>query len=91
MKDAGFLRIKTINLGYDFITLMKKSPLQQLRLYFSVTNPFTFTKYPGLDPEVGFGSYYNSAGQLKDAYASGVDVGFYPSARTYLVGLNVKF
>ena len=91
VKDAGFLRIKTINLGYDFTTILKKSPLQQLRLYFSVTNPFTFTKYPGLDPEVGFGSYYNDAGQLQDAYASGVDVGFYPSARTYLVGLNVKF
>ncbi|MBN1415937.1 MAG: TonB-dependent receptor [Bacteroidales bacterium] len=91
VKDAGYLRIKTINLGYDFNTLIPKSPLQMLRLYFSVTNPFTFTKYPGLDPEVGYGSYYNSAGLLSDAYASGVDVGFYPSARTYLFGLNVKF
>jgi len=91
VKDAGFLKIKSINLGYDFKTIWKNSPLQQLRLYFSVTNLYTFTKYPGLDPEVGYGSYYDSAGLLNDAYASGVDIGFYPTARTYLVGLNVKF
>jgi TonB-dependent starch-binding outer membrane protein SusC len=91
VKDAGFLKIKSINLGYDFKTIWKNSPLQQLRLYFSVTNLYTFTKYPGLDPEVGYGSYYDSAGLLKDAYASGIDIGFYPAARTYLVGLNVKF
>jgi hypothetical protein len=80
-----------VNLGYDFKTVWKKSPLQQLRLYFSVTNLYTFTPYKGLDPEVGYGSYYDASGMLTDAYASGIDIGFYPSARTYLVGLNVKF
>jgi TonB-linked SusC/RagA family outer membrane protein len=91
VKDAGFLKIKSVNLGYDFKTVWKKSPLQQLRLYFSVTNLYTFTPYKGLDPEVGYGSYYDASGMLTDAYASGIDIGFYPSARTYLVGLNVKF
>lgn len=89
--DADFLKIKSINLGYDLVKLSKKIPFEQLRLYFSVSNLYTFTKYPGLDPEVGYGSSYDSAGKLRDAYASGVDLGFYPSARTYLFGLNVKF
>ncbi len=89
--DAGFLKIKSINLGYDFTTLTKKLPFKQFRVYLAATNLVTFTKYKGLDPEVGYGSYYDSSGRLVDAYASGVDLGFYPSARTYLIGLNVKF
>jgi hypothetical protein len=57
----------------------------------AATNLVTFTKYKGLDPEVGAGSSYDENGVLRDAYASGVDIGFYPSARTYIVGLNVTF
>ncbi len=89
--DAGFLKIKSINLGYDFAKLTNKFPVKQFRVYLSATNLLTLTKYKGLDPEVGYGSYYDSSGRLVDAYASGVDLGFYPSARTYLIGLNVKF
>ncbi len=91
VKDAGFLKIKSINLGYDFKTLFKGLPLQQLRIYLAATNLLTITKYDGLDPEVGYGSYYDSSGRLVDAYASGIDLGFYPAARTYLIGANVKF
>jgi TonB-linked SusC/RagA family outer membrane protein len=89
--DAGFLKIKSINLGYDFAAITKKFPVKQFRVYLAATNLLTLTKYKGLDPEVGYGSYYDSSGRLVDAYASGVDLGFYPSARTYLIGLNVKF
>ena len=89
--DAGFLRVKSINVGYDFKSLVKKAPIEQFRIYFSALNILTFTKYDGVDPEVGYGSYYDDAGNLRDAYASGIDMGFYPTARTYLVGVNVKF
>jgi hypothetical protein len=44
-----------------------------------------------MDPEIGYGAYYNSDGKLTDAYASGIDVGFYPTASTYLFGINVTF
>jgi hypothetical protein len=88
--DAGFLRVKSINLGYDFKVLFMNLPVQKLRLYVSATNLLTITKYNGLDPEVGYGSYYDSSG-LRDAYASGVDLGFYPTPRTYMFGLNVTF
>ena len=90
--DAGFLRVKSINVGYDFkSSLLKNAPIGQFRIYFSALNILTFTKYNGIDPEVGYGSYYNSEGVLTDGFASGIDMGFYPTAITYLVGVNVKF
>jgi len=90
--DAGYLRVKSINVGYDFkSSLLKNTPIGQFRIYFSALNVFTFTKYNGIDPEVGYGSYYDEEGNLIDGFASGVDMGFYPSAKTYLIGVNVKF
>jgi len=79
--DGSYLRISTITLGYDFARIAKKSYLGKLRLYASVLNAFTFTKYNGMDPEVGH----------NDAFSSGVDVGYYPRPRTMLVGANIRF
>ncbi|MBN1924996.1 MAG: TonB-dependent receptor [Prolixibacteraceae bacterium] len=82
--DADYLRIKSINLGYDLCnSILKKSGIERFRVYVSATNILTITEYNGFDPEVGYGS--------GDAYASGIDMGFYPSPRTYLVGVNVTF
>lgn len=89
--DAGFLRLKSISIGYDFKALLKNAPVERFKLYVSAVNLITLTKYPGLDPENGYAQYYDSSGVLRDAYASGVDIGFYPSPRTYMVGLNVTF
>ncbi|GEP98945.1 SusC/RagA family TonB-linked outer membrane protein [Chitinophaga cymbidii] len=81
--NGSFMRVKSINFGYDFKkTIGKKLPVQQLRLYVSGLNLYTFTHYRGLDPEVGFGI---------DPWSSGTDLGYYPQPRTVLVGLNVKF
>lgn len=84
MQDADFFRIQDITVGYDFNHLWKNSPFQQLRLYFQAQNIFTFTDYTGVDPEIG-----SNGG--KDAWASGIDVGLYPTSRTYLFGVNIKF
>ena len=84
MQDADFFRIQNITLGYDFNKLWKGSPFQQLRLYVQAQNLHTFTKYTGVDPEIG-----SSGG--KDSWARGIDVGLYPTSRTYLVGVNIKF
>ncbi|SFD55202.1 TonB-linked outer membrane protein, SusC/RagA family [Chitinophaga sp. CF118] len=79
--NASFLRVKSLNLGYDFKKVFHNLPLQQLRLYVSGTNLFTFTKYKGIDPEVGYGP---------SGWASGIDLGSYPQPKTVLVGVNVK-
>ncbi len=82
IQDGDYVRISNITLGYDFAKLLKLSFVSQARLYFQVQNAFTFTKYDGMDPEIGYGT---------DSWVSGVDVGYYPRPRTYLVGVNLKF
>lgn len=84
MQDADFFRIQNITVGYDFNKLWKNSPFQQLRVYFQAQNLWTFTGYSGVDPEVG-----SSGGT--DSWASGIDLGLYPTNRTYLVGVSIKF
>ena len=84
MEDADYFKIKTVTLGYDFKNLWKSCPFQQLRLYVQAQNLYTFTKYTGLDPEVG-----NNAGG--NGWASGIDLGLYPPSRTYLIGASIKF
>ncbi len=85
LEDGDYFRIANVTLGYDFKTLWKTCPLQQLRLYFAVNNLYTFSGYTGMDPEVG------SDGGSGSAWSAGIDTGVYPAPRTYLVGVNIKF
>lgn len=81
--DADFIRISNITVGYDINRLFAKSPLKEVRLYFTGQNLFTFTKYPGMTPEVGYGGDVD--------WGSGIDLGLYPQAKTYMIGLSAKF
>ena len=87
VKNGDFLRISTVTIGYDFAKMKLGKPFfaSQFRLYFSALNLYTFTKYNGMDPEIGFGSSNND-----QKFSSGVDVGYYPRPRTFMLGLNVK-
>ena len=84
MENGDYLKIQNVTIGYDFNHIWKASPFQQLRLYFQAQNLYTFTSYSGCDPEIG-----SSGGN--DGWASGIDLGLYPSSRTYLVGVSLKF
>jgi TonB-linked SusC/RagA family outer membrane protein len=85
IEDGDYLKIQNVTLGYDLRKgFWQSCPLQSVRLYFQAQNLYTFTKYTGCDPEIG-----SSAGA--DSWAGGIDMGLYPSSRTYLVGLSVKF
>lgn len=79
---GSFLRISNITLGYDFSKLLNHKHVSQLRLYGQVQNAFTFTKYNGMDPEIGYGT---------DGWVSGVDLGYYPRPRIFLMGVSIKF
>jgi len=83
IENGDYLKIKNISLGYDFKRIFPKLPMKQFRIYVTAQNLFTFTGYSGMDPEIGY-----SAGA---SWTKGIDLGFYPSARTYMVGANVKF
>lgn len=82
VQNGDFLRLNNITLGYDFAKLIDNPAIGKLRLYASVLNAYTFTAYDGMDPEVGYGLENGS---------SGVDLGYYPRPRTYLLGLNFNF
>ncbi len=82
--DGDFLRISSITLGYDFAKLIKCKYISQARVYAQVQNAFTFTKYDGMDPEIGYGTE-------DKGWVSGIDLGYYPRPRTFLVGVNLKF
>lgn len=86
--DGSYLRVSNITLGYDFAKNIKWKELSQFRLYVSAENLFTFTKYTGMDPEIGF-SGTDASGNY--SFGQGVDLGTYPRPQTFLVGVNVKF
>jgi TonB-linked SusC/RagA family outer membrane protein len=80
VEDGSFIRMRNVQLGYTLPnTWARKVKLDKLRVYVAVNNLFTLTKYQGYDPDIG------SAGVL----AAGVDYGFYPQARTMMVGLQI--
>ena len=76
VEDASYLRVKNIRLSWNLPDLWaQRIGVGKLKVYGSVQNALTFTKYTGFDPEVG----------------GGVDFGFYPQPRTWLGGLTMEF
>jgi len=83
MHDADFVRISNVVLGYRFNKLLKNvNWMKGASVYASVNNLYTFTKYDGMDPDVGY---------APDSWASGVDLGLYPLPRTVMFGASITF
>jgi hypothetical protein len=81
VEDGSYLRIQNVSLGYQLpVSLTSKAKLQQVRIYASAQNLFTFTKYLNFNPEVS-----NYEGPL----TGGVDYGVYPLAKTFTLGINI--
>ncbi|MEI7472933.1 MAG: TonB-dependent receptor [Chitinophagaceae bacterium] len=76
VEDGSYLRIKNVRFAYTIPTKWAdRMKLKKTQLYMSAQNLITLTNYSGMDPEIG----------------GGVDLGFYPQARTLLVGVTVDF
>jgi len=88
IENGDYVKIQNVSLGYDFKKLFAKLPFSQARLYVTAQNVYTFTKYSGQDPEIG---YSPSVNNVQQGWVSGIDLGFYPSPRTFLMGVNLKF
>lgn len=83
VEDGSYLRIQNISLGYRLPSkLISKAKISTARVYFSIQNLHTFTKYSGYDPEVGV---FNNNIRLTN-----VDAGHYPNPRTFTVGVNIE-
>jgi hypothetical protein len=79
--NGSFFKIKQIQLGYSLPgQVLKKIGIANVRVYCSLDDFFTFSSYPGFDPEV------TGAGN-----AVGVDKGYYPSSRKIVGGINITF
>ena len=82
VEDASYLRIQNMQLGYSLDPkYSEKVGITKVRLYAGVNNLYTFTKYKGFDPGASNGA----------PIGGGIDYGFYPIPRTYLLGLNINF
>jgi hypothetical protein len=80
--DGAYTRIRQLQLGYTLPqSLMDRARIKKARIYVSLDDFFTFTKYPGVDPEGG------SNGQN----SIGIDRGGYPIPRKAIVGLTLSF
>ncbi len=87
VQDGDYLRISNVTLGFDVAKVVNMELFSRFRVYASVQNLYTFTKYNGMDPEVGYGFDRGAT----DKFSSGIDLGFYPRPRTVLFGVNVNF
>jgi len=88
MYNGSYTRLKNFQLGYNFSqAACDKLKLTSLRIYTSIQNLLTFTKYPGLDPEMTTSNNSTSEGDK----AKGIDWGTYPSARSFNIGVNLSF
>lgn len=76
VEDGSYLRLQNIQAGYTFEFDSDKT----LRLYLSANNLLTLTNYRGYDPTISNGS----------PIGQGIDYGFYPNAKTFMLGLNLK-
>ena len=87
LEDGSYLRIKNVTLGYtlplQWTSVIKVS---RLRLYVTVQNIATFTKYSGMEPEVG-----GSIGWNPSPLDFGLDNATYPQPRTIMFGVNLSF
>lgn len=81
--DGSYFKIKQIQLGYTFPSqLLKKTGfISSARVYVSMDDWFTFTKYPGFDPEASSGA----------TTTLGIDNGSYPTSKKMVFGVNITF
>ena len=83
VEDASYLRLRNLTLAYDLAAeRIQKINLQAFRVYLTGQNLFTLTDYIGYDPET------SSQGS---GLTKGGDYMGYPSARSFIVGINITF
>ena len=82
VEDGSFLRLQSVQLGYTLNkSLVDKINFDSIRFYLSASNLFTLTKYRGYDPTASSGA----------PIGGGIDQGFYPNPKTFLLGANINF
>ncbi|MDR2626690.1 MAG: TonB-dependent receptor [Dysgonamonadaceae bacterium] len=86
IEDASYLRLKDITLGYNLPVKYTALAHAQVRFFLSGQNLLTFTKYQGYDPEAS-----RNGDNETDELLLGVDLGAYPTAKSFLAGISITF
>tara|TARA_B100000953_G_scaffold24468_1_gene20022 strand:- start:5148 stop:8168 length:3021 start_codon:yes stop_codon:yes gene_type:complete len=82
VEDGSYLRLQNVQIGYTLDSdLIANTGVEKFRVYASVNNAFTLTEYSGYDPSASNGA----------PIGGGIDQGFYPVPRIYMLGINMKF
>ena len=88
LEDGSYMRLKNLQIGYTIPSkTLKITGFSMARIYVSGTNLLTLTKYPGLDPEMTVSDNSKEEGDR----SAGIDWGTYPSAMTFMVGIDITF
>ncbi|MBA0883586.1 SusC/RagA family TonB-linked outer membrane protein [Flavobacterium undicola] len=83
VEDASFVRLRSVTLSYNLSkNLLKKLNLDEVRMYVTADNLYTFTKYRGQDPEVSMG---------KGAFGISIDNAATPPTKRFSFGLTTRF
>lgn len=80
LEKGDYFRINNLQLGYT-IPAQLIPKMRKLRVYVNAQNMITFTRYPGINPEI-----YNADLPIN---ANGVDISQYPVKKTIIVGLSI--
>lgn len=84
VEDGSYLRLQNVSLGYTLPQqISSRIKLSRLKVYVSGQNLYVFTKYKGLDPEIG--------ALNQNVFLTNVDLGRYPIPRTITFGINAQF
>lgn len=89
--DGSYLRLRNVVLGYNFKSLVHSEHIGNLRVYATAQNLLTFTKYPGLDPEIQANTNDTRGLGISSDLAVGIDWGTVPAPRTIIFGVQMSF
>lgn len=103
LQSGSYLRCTNVSIGYSLpsIAALHKAGLSAVRIYGTVNNAFTITKYKGYNPEVDYNystnngvfnyNYSANGGSTATNATPGIDYGVYPLVRSYNMGVSVTF
>jgi TonB-linked SusC/RagA family outer membrane protein len=89
--DGSYMRVRNISVGYNLKNLLNVNQITSCRIYLTVQNAFTFTRYPGLDPEIQANANDTRGLGLSSDLAVGIDWGTVPAPRTFIGGIRIEF
>jgi TonB-dependent starch-binding outer membrane protein SusC len=91
LQDGSYMRLRNVTLGYNFKDLLGWENIGDLRLYMTVQNALTFTRYPGLDPEIQANANDTRGLGISSDLSVGIDWGTVPAPRFWTAGVQLQF